>query len=106
MAPDHNEAPVVTTGLRKTFGSQVVLDGIDLSVARGETVAVLGRSGIGKSVLLKLLIGLQKPDSGTIRILGQEIEDLALDQLNEVRKKVGSCFNKRRFTIPSPLKKT
>jgi phospholipid/cholesterol/gamma-HCH transport system ATP-binding protein len=78
--------------LRKSFGEQRVLDGIDLSVQSGETVSILGRSGTGKSVLLKLLIGLQKPDSGSIKIDGQEITELSLDQLNEIRKQVGFLF--------------
>jgi phospholipid/cholesterol/gamma-HCH transport system ATP-binding protein len=92
MEPDHNQPPVMVTGLRKTFGSQKVLDGIDFTVAHGETVAVLGRSGTGKSVLLKLLIGLQAPNAGSIRILGQEMTDLETDQLNTVRKRVGFLF--------------
>src|SRR5215471_11465849 len=83
---------VVVKGLSKSFGTQKVLNGIDLTVAPGETVAVLGRSGTGKSVLLKLLIGLQQPDSGSIELLGQEISNLAMDQLNEIRKKVGFLF--------------
>jgi phospholipid/cholesterol/gamma-HCH transport system ATP-binding protein len=87
-----SEAPVVVAGLRKSFGKQTVLDGIDLTVEHGETVAVLGRSGTGKSVLLKLLIGLQKPDSGSIRILGQDIAGLGMDALNEIRKKMGFLF--------------
>ena len=87
-----DDAPVTVRGLRKSFGEQVVLDGIDLTVEAGETVAVLGRSGTGKSVLLKLLIGLQQPDSGSIRILGQEITGLEMDALNEVRKKMGFLF--------------
>lgn len=86
------DAPVIVQGLHKSFGKQNVLDGIDLTVEAGETVAVLGRSGTGKSVLLKLLIGLQKPDSGSIRILGQEIAGLEMDALNEVRKKMGFLF--------------
>jgi phospholipid/cholesterol/gamma-HCH transport system ATP-binding protein len=61
-------------------------------VAHGETVAVLGRSGTGKSVLLRLLIGLQRPDSGCIRIQGQEITALDTKPLNEVRKKIGFLF--------------
>lgn len=85
-------APIQVQCLSKSFGEQKVLTGIDLSVARGETVAVLGRSGTGKSVLLKLLVGLQQPDSGHIRINGQEIGGLELEQLNEVRKKVGFLF--------------
>jgi phospholipid/cholesterol/gamma-HCH transport system ATP-binding protein len=80
------------TGLRKAFGEQVVLDGIDLDVGRGETLTVLGRSGTGKSVLLKLIVGLQKPDAGSIQIGGQEIAELPLDRLNEIRKKLGFLF--------------
>src|SRR5713101_4486547 len=87
-----NEAFVVVQGLRKSFGDQKVLNGIDLTVGRGETVAVLGRSGTGKSVLLKLLVGLQQPDQGSIRIEGQEITRLDPSQLNEVRKKIGFLF--------------
>lgn len=78
--------------LSKSFGEQKVLNGISLSVARGETMTVLGRSGTGKSVLLKLLIGLQKPDRGTIEINGEEITAMPLDQLNRVRKTVGFLF--------------
>jgi phospholipid/cholesterol/gamma-HCH transport system ATP-binding protein len=83
---------VVLQGLRKSFGSQVVLNGMDLSVASGETLAVLGRSGTGKSVLLKLIIGLQKPDSGSIHIRGQEITRLPFDAMNDLRKKMGFLF--------------
>jgi len=87
------DGPAVrVSGLRKAFGEQVVLDGIDLEVARGEALTVLGRSGTGKSVLLKLIVGLQKPDAGSIQIGGQEIGGLPLDRLNEIRKKVGFLF--------------
>src|SRR5271163_3001955 len=86
-------APVVAVeDLHKSFGTQRVLNGISLSVKRGETLAVLGRSGTGKSVLLRLIIGLEKPDSGTIRIHGQDIAGLALDQMGEIRKKMGFLF--------------
>ena len=88
-----NDGPaVVLRGLHRSFGSQIVLDGIDLNVASGETLAVLGRSGTGKSVLLKLIIGLQKPDSGSIHLYGQEITGLPLDAMNEIRKKMGFLF--------------
>ena len=87
-----NDSPIAIEGLRKAFGEQKVLDGINLEVVKGETVAVLGRSGGGKSVLLKLLIGLQTPDSGSIRIAGQEITKLNEKQLNDVRKKIGFLF--------------
>lgn len=78
--------------LRKSFGEQTVLNGIELAVDSGETVTVIGRSGTGKSVLLKLLIGLEKPDSGSIRIEGREITGLSDQDLNEIRKKVGFLF--------------
>jgi phospholipid/cholesterol/gamma-HCH transport system ATP-binding protein len=88
-----SNAPVVAVeDLHKAFGSQKVLNGISLTVRRGETLAVLGRSGTGKSVLLRLIIGLDKPDSGSIRIHGQDIAGLALDQLGEIRKKMGFLF--------------
>ena len=83
---------VVLRGLHKSFGSQVVLDGVNLTVASGETLAVLGRSGTGKSVLLKLIIGLQQPGSGSILINGQEIAGLSLEAMNEIRKKMGFLF--------------
>jgi phospholipid/cholesterol/gamma-HCH transport system ATP-binding protein len=84
--------PVVVRGLRKSFGEQTVLNGIDLTVEKGETVAVLGRSGSGKSVLLRLIIGLQRPDSGSIRVLSEEITGLDADRLNAIRKKIGFLF--------------
>jgi len=79
-------------GLRKRFGEQTVLNGIGFTVAKGETVAVLGRSGTGKSVLLKLLVGLEKPEAGSIQICGQPIPDLKPRELNDVRKKIGFLF--------------
>jgi phospholipid/cholesterol/gamma-HCH transport system ATP-binding protein len=86
-------APVVAVeNLQKAFAGHKVLNGISLSVDRGETLAVLGRSGTGKSVLLRLIIGLAKPDSGSIRIQGQDIEGLALDRMGEIRKKMGFLF--------------
>jgi phospholipid/cholesterol/gamma-HCH transport system ATP-binding protein len=90
--PRNNEPAVVIRDLYKSFGRQKVLNGIGLTVASGETVVVLGRSGTGKSVLLKLLIGLQKPDSGSIRIQGQEIAGLHFKDLNRIRIKVGFLF--------------
>jgi phospholipid/cholesterol/gamma-HCH transport system ATP-binding protein len=90
---DTSNAPsVAVRGLRKSFGQRAVLKGIDLTVARGETLVVLGRSGTGKSVLLKLIVGLEQPDSGSIRIHGQEIAGLEMDQLNSVRMKIGFLF--------------
>ena len=92
-AEEDGSVPVIAVeGLRKSFGSQTVLNGISLSVNRGETLAVLGRSGTGKSVLLRVIIGLEKPDAGSVRIHGQDIAGLALDQMGEIRKKMGFLF--------------
>jgi phospholipid/cholesterol/gamma-HCH transport system ATP-binding protein len=86
-------APAVAVeNLHKTFGVQHVLNGLTLAVKRGETLAVLGRSGTGKSVLLRVIIGLAKPDSGSVRIQGEEITGLTLDGLGDVRKKMGFLF--------------
>src|SRR5260370_20686383 len=80
------------TDLQKAFGEQKVLKGISFEVKRGETVAVLGRSGGGKSVLLKLIIGLQAPDAGSIHVAGKQSTKREENQLNEVRKRVGFLF--------------
>jgi phospholipid/cholesterol/gamma-HCH transport system ATP-binding protein len=84
--------PVVVKGLRKSFGAQQVLKGIDLTVNQGEILAILGKSGTGKSVFLRLLIGLEKADAGSICIRGVDTTHLPMDKLNEVRMKVGFLF--------------
>ena len=84
--------PVRVRSVNKSFGRQEVLKGINLQVGRGETLSVLGRSGTGKSVLLKLIIGLLKPDSGSILVNEEDVTALQLKQLNAVRKKVGFLF--------------
>jgi phospholipid/cholesterol/gamma-HCH transport system ATP-binding protein len=89
---DGNAPAIAVEDLHKSFGSQKVLNGVSLTVNRSETLAVLGRSGTGKSVLLRLIIGLQKPDSGSVHIQGKDITGLDLDQLGEVRKKMGFLF--------------
>jgi len=88
----NGDAAIEVDELHKAFGAQKVLNGITLRVASGETLAVLGRSGTGKSVLLKILIGLETPDSGSARICGQDITKLDLAQLNQVRKQIGFLF--------------
>ena len=92
MDNQSNAVPIVIDNLHKKFGDQTVLNGISLQVKHGETVAILGRSGIGKSVLLRLIIGLQPPDSGSVKIDGQEITGLDSQQLDEVRKRIGFLF--------------
>jgi phospholipid/cholesterol/gamma-HCH transport system ATP-binding protein len=92
MSPATVQAAVQVQAVRKSFGAQHVLDGIDLEVAQGETLAILGRSGTGKSVLLKLIVGLQQPDAGSIRIHGKEVAGIAVKQMNEIRQKMGFVF--------------
>jgi phospholipid/cholesterol/gamma-HCH transport system ATP-binding protein len=86
-------APAVSVeNLHKSYGAQKVLNGATLAVDQGKTLAVLGRSGTGKSVLLRIIIGLAKPDSGSVRIQGEEISGMDLDGMSEVRKKMGFLF--------------
>jgi phospholipid/cholesterol/gamma-HCH transport system ATP-binding protein len=91
-AKDGSAPAIAVDDVHKSFGSQKVLSGISLTVNRGETLAVLGRSGTGKSVLLRLIIGLEKPDSGSILIHGRDILGLNLDQLGAIRMKMGFLF--------------
>jgi phospholipid/cholesterol/gamma-HCH transport system ATP-binding protein len=86
------EAAVLVRSVHKSFGAQHVLDGVDLEVAQGETLAILGQSGTGKSVLLKLIVGLQQVDEGSIRIHGQELAGIDLKPMNELRQKIGFVF--------------
>jgi phospholipid/cholesterol/gamma-HCH transport system ATP-binding protein len=86
------EPVLVLRDVHKSFGAQPVLDGISLNVVRGETLTVLGRSGTGKSVLLRLIIGLEDPDAGSIGIHGQEIVGLDLTGMNRLRIKMGFLF--------------
>jgi phospholipid/cholesterol/gamma-HCH transport system ATP-binding protein len=79
-------------GLRKKLGNKQVLDGIDLDIPTGCTIVILGRSGTGKSVLLKHIIGLMQPDEGTIEVEGRIMTGLPERELNEVRKRFGMLF--------------
>jgi phospholipid/cholesterol/gamma-HCH transport system ATP-binding protein len=78
--------------LRKSFGRQKILDGLDLDIEAGKTTVIIGRSGGGKSVLLKHIIGLLRPDSGEVLIDGVDITKLGDRDLNEIRKKFGMLF--------------
>lgn len=87
-----SETPVIARAVSKAFGSQQVLDQVDLEVRRNETVAVLGQSGSGKSVFLRLLIRLHQPDAGSIVVLGEEITKAPVEKLDEIRKRIGFLF--------------
>lgn len=79
-------------GVKKRFGAQVVLDGVDFDVNEGETVALLGPSGTGKSVLLKHIIGLLKPDAGSITVDGKDVAHLRRKELVAYRQNIGYVF--------------
>lgn len=89
---DMNETVIRIRNLYKSFGEKHVLQGIDLDLHKGENVVVLGRSGTGKSVLIKIIIGLLKPDAGTVNVLGEEVEELKDAALRALRLKVGFSF--------------
>jgi phospholipid/cholesterol/gamma-HCH transport system ATP-binding protein len=85
--------PVISIrGLYKSFGKLDVLKGIDLDVFKSENLVVLGRSGTGKSVLIKIIVGLLKPDKGTLKVLGKEVENLNAKDLDALRLRVGFSF--------------
>lgn len=89
-APD---APVlVIRHLYKSFGSNHVLDDFNLELKKGESVVVLGRSGSGKSVLIKCVIGLLEPDKGNIELLGDDLAGISEEELDKIRAKVGFLF--------------
>src|SRR5947209_7228345 len=87
-----NGSMIAVHGLIKRIGVQEILRGVDLDVARGETLAIIGRSGGGKSVLLKHLIGLMRPDAGQIWIEGENINGMSERRLASIRQKVGILF--------------
>jgi len=88
-----SDAPKIEiSGLFKSFGPKKVLRGVDLTVGTGESVVVIGGSGSGKSVLLKCILGLMRPDSGSIRIDGEESVDLSRSARERVRAKFGMLF--------------
>lgn len=78
--------------VRKSFGDQVVLQSISFSVEAGESVAIIGRSGTGKSVLIKHLVGLLSPDEGAVRVEGQDLVGMSERQMLSVRQKFGMLF--------------
>ncbi len=88
-----SEAPKIKVrDVKKAFGSKVVLDGVNMDVFPGESVVVIGQSGVGKSVLLKCVIGILKPDEGIIEIDGSPITDPGFKDIDEIRRKFGMLF--------------
>ncbi|HYV92225.1 MAG TPA: ATP-binding cassette domain-containing protein [Chitinophagales bacterium] len=91
-AVNQEETVISIKGLYKSFGELQVLRGIDLEVFKGENVVVLGKSGSGKSVLIKIISGLLKPDAGAVNVLGMEVEELDEKDLRALRMKIGFSF--------------
>jgi phospholipid/cholesterol/gamma-HCH transport system ATP-binding protein len=89
---DKETSVISIRDLYKSFGDKHVLQGIDLDVYKGENVVVLGRSGTGKSVLIKIICGLLKPDRGVTTVLGQQVDKLNSRELQQLRLKVGFSF--------------
>ena len=87
-----DESVISITGLFKSFGELDVLKGIGFSLFKGENVAVLGKSGTGKSVLIKIIVGLLKPDKGEVIILGKEVDKLYGKELDALRLRIGFSF--------------
>ncbi len=89
---DKTNAVIDIKNLEKSFGDYDVLRGINLDVYQGENVVVLGRSGTGKSVLIKIISGLLAPDAGTVNVLGQDVNTLNPKELEQLRLKIGFSF--------------
>ncbi len=92
VAEDKNVPLIEARGIYKKFGNKIVHEGIDLKIFKGEILTLMGGSGSGKSVLLRCLIGLEKPDRGEILFKGQDIAKLDEEALVEVRKEIAYVF--------------
>ena len=91
-AIDYNEKVISIKGLTKSFGNYHVLRGIDLDLFKNENLVVLGRSGTGKSVLIKIISGLLRADTGQVNVLGNEVVDISIEDLQELRRRIGFSF--------------
>src|ERR1700734_2234760 len=92
MAAPCKDIVISLQKVRKSFGPLAVLKGVDLEVCKTENLVVLGRSGSGKSVLIKIIVGLLKPDSGSVHVLGSDVDSLGTRELQELRSKIGFSF--------------
>lgn len=91
-SPTDNEPVIVFRDVSISFGERPVLENVSFSIDRGQTLCILGRSGVGKSVSLRMLMGFLKPDSGSIRFNGQEITELDEQGMQQIRKRVTMVF--------------
>ncbi len=88
----NTNAIIEINNLNKSFGTNVVLNDLTLSVKEGDNVVVIGKSGSGKSVLIKCIIGLMTPNSGTIKVFGEDVSKLSHEDLDKMRAKIGFLF--------------
>lgn len=87
------QIPVIEIiNLYKSFGSQVVLKNLSINLYKGENLVVLGKSGCGKSVLIKCIVGLLKSDNGTIKVFDNDVTELSISKLDDIRQKIGFLF--------------
>jgi phospholipid/cholesterol/gamma-HCH transport system ATP-binding protein len=91
-APDTREVVIDVRGVTTRFGTQTVHDGLDLQIHRGDLVALIGGSGTGKSVLLREIIGLHRPDAGSVSLLGTDVWNAPRDALASMRRRFGMMF--------------
>src|SRR5690606_8965617 len=89
---DYGAKVISIRGVSKSFGDLHVLRGVDLDLYKGENLVVLGRSGTGKSVLIKIISGLLKQDGGSVNVLGQDVADLKPRELQQLRLRIGFSF--------------
>lgn len=92
VAIDYHNTVITIRDLKKSFGDYEVLRGIDLDLYQGENLVVLGRSGTGKSVLIKIISGLLKQDSGEVTVLGKDVANINDKELQELRTRIGFSF--------------
>ena len=90
--PTEKKPIIVIKDLKKSYGDNHVLEGFNMELYEGENLVIMGKSGSGKSVMIKCLIGLEEPDNGTITIMGQNINNLEHSELDELRTEIGFLF--------------
>ena len=111
---ENTDLVIEISQVKKAFGDHVVLKDVNIGITKGENIVVLGKSGTGKSVLIKCIAGLMTPDSGKLKVLGSVVSDLKADELNKLRKKIGFLFQSGalydsmtvRENLEFPLRKT
>jgi len=115
MKSRNNKIPIIKIkNLKKSFGDKHILNGFNLELYEGESLVIMGKSGAGKSVMIKCLVGLMKPDSGTVEVMGKDINKLSQNELNNLRTKIGFLFQGGalydsmtvRENLEFPLRKT